>query len=62
MMTIEEIRAALHDRKLTVVASSTGLHYNTISSIKRGEQLNPNYDTLARLSAYLSTQQSGGAR
>jgi transcriptional regulator with XRE-family HTH domain len=55
MMTIEEIRLALQDRRLTAIAQATGLHYNTVSAIKRGDQLNPSYDTLSRLSAYLNT-------
>jgi transcriptional regulator with XRE-family HTH domain len=54
MMTIEAIRLALQDRRLTAIAQATGLHYNTVSAIKRGTQLNPSYDTLSRLSAYLN--------
>jgi transcriptional regulator with XRE-family HTH domain len=54
MMTIDEIRAALQDRRLTVIAAQTGLHYNTVSAIKRGEQTNPQYDTLIKLSTYLT--------
>jgi transcriptional regulator with XRE-family HTH domain len=54
MMTIDEIRTALQDRRLTVIAAQTGLHYNTISAIKRGEQINPQYDTMIKLSTYLT--------
>lgn len=54
MMTIDEIRAALQDRRLTVIAAQTGLHYNTISAIKRGDQTNPQYDTMIKLSTYLT--------
>jgi transcriptional regulator with XRE-family HTH domain len=54
MMTIDEIRLALQDRRLTTIAQATGLHYNTVIAIKRGDQLNPSYDTLSRLSAYLN--------
>jgi transcriptional regulator with XRE-family HTH domain len=62
MMTIDEIRLALQDRRLTAIAQATGLHYNTVIAIKRGEQLNPSYDTLIRLSTYLCTPAQGATK
>jgi transcriptional regulator with XRE-family HTH domain len=59
MMTLEQIRQALQDRKLTVIADATGLHYNTVIAIKRGEQINPSYETLQKLAAYFEGQSNG---
>ena len=54
MLKLEDIRAALRDRKLTAVASATGLHYNTILSVASGSNNNPSYDVIKRLSDYLT--------
>jgi hypothetical protein len=56
MMTIDQIRQALQDRKLAVVSDATGLHYNTIYKIKSGTNTNPSYETMRVLSAYLAGQ------
>lgn len=53
MMTLDEIRAALADRRLTAVSEATGVHRNTLSQIRSGRLLNPSYETIARLSDYL---------
>jgi transcriptional regulator with XRE-family HTH domain len=53
-MTIDEIREALRDRKLTLVAQATGLHENTIYRIASGRNQNPSYDTIRKLVEYLS--------
>lgn len=52
-MTIDEIISALQDRKLTVVADKTSLHYNTLRAIASGENRNPSYETYAALVEYL---------
>jgi transcriptional regulator with XRE-family HTH domain len=57
---LEEIRERLHDRKLTVVAQSTGLHYNTVYRIANGSSKDPAYSVIKRLSDYLD--QEGGDR
>jgi len=57
---LEEIRERLHDRKLTVVAQHTGLHYNTIYRIANGTSKDPAYSVVKRLSEYLD--QEGGDR
>ncbi len=51
-MSLEEIRKALLDRKLTVVAASTGLHSATLYRIAKGE-VNPHPATLQVLINYL---------
>lgn len=58
---LEEIRARLHDRKLTVVAAQTGLHYNTVYRIANGTSKDPAYSVIKRLADYLD-QEEGGDR
>jgi len=53
MMTLDEIRTALKDRRLSVVAEKTGLHYNTLYSLMRGENPDPRLSTMQTLSDYL---------
>jgi len=53
MLTIEEIRVALVDRRPSVVAEMTGLHANTIANIRDGRKA-PSYETLRKLSDYLA--------
>lgn len=52
-MTLDEIREALKDRRLAVVADACDLHYNTLLAIRDGEKINPTYTTISRLEAYL---------
>ena len=58
MLTLEDIRKRLEDRRWTMVAEFTGLHYNTVRNIATGENKNPTYEVLKALSDYLS----GGSR
>jgi vacuolar-type H+-ATPase subunit D/Vma8 len=53
MMTLEEIRKALQDRRLDKVSTATGLHYNTVRDIRDNSEANPTYFTLKSLSDYL---------
>lgn len=53
MMTIEEIRHKLLDRRLQMVSDSTGIHYATIQAIRNGRVTNPSYETVRLLSEYL---------
>lgn len=55
MMTIEEIRAALADRNLAVVARESGAGYNAIVRMVNG-QSEPNYSTVAAVANYLREQ------
>lgn len=53
MLTLEQIRAALLDRRPSRVAAGTGLHYNTIREIRDNPDANPTYKVLMALSDYL---------
>lgn len=53
IMEFEWIRAALGDRRPSVVAEKTGLHVNTITAIRDGKNTNPTLATLETLAAYL---------
>ena len=57
MMTLEQIRAALADRRISMVAACTGLHVNTVIEVKNSSQANPTYRVLKALSDYLSNPQ-----
>lgn len=56
MLTLQEIRQRLADRRLNMVAEATGLHYNTVRNIATGENPNPTYAVLKALSDYLEGQ------
>ena len=51
--TIEDIRAALKDRVVSVVAERTGLHKETLYNLTNKRQKGMNLDTYTRLVAYL---------
>lgn len=53
MMTPDQIRTALADRKPKVVAEKTGLSYMTVWRIARGNFASLNYETVKLLSDYL---------
>jgi hypothetical protein len=59
MMTIEAIRLALRDRRISMVAEATGLHYNTIRGVRDNEDANPSYKVLKALSDYLEGAANG---
>ena len=56
MMTLNQIRAALADRRADKVASATGLHYNTVRDIRDNENANPTWRVLKALNDYLTQQ------
>lgn len=56
MLTLEEIKAKLADRRLDAVAKATGLHVNSVARIRDGKNLNPKHSTVAALSAYLEAR------
>ena len=56
MLTLEEIKAKLADRRLDAVAKATGLHPNSIARIRDGKNTDPKHSTLAALSAYLEAR------
>jgi hypothetical protein len=58
MMTLEQIQAALRDRRPRMVADATGLHYNTIREVRDNPKANPTYAVLRALSEYLSQREA----
>jgi hypothetical protein len=59
MMSIEAIRLALRDRRLSMISEATGLHYNTIRGVRDNEAANPSYRVLKALSDYLEGAANG---
>lgn len=60
MLTLDQIRKALQDRRLAKVAESTGLHYNTIRAVRDNPDANPTYKVLKALSDYLTREATHG--
>ena len=58
MMTLQEIREAMQDRKLPVIAEKTGLHINTVRYILT-PGANPTLRVLSALSDYFERQRNG---
>ena len=56
MLTLEQIRTALADRRLNVVAKATGIHVTTIARIRDGATSDPKSSVVAALSAYLEAR------
>lgn len=56
MMTIEQVQQLLADRKPAVVANATGLSYDTVWRVQRGNIKAVSYDVVKRLSDYLKSQ------
>ncbi len=57
MLPLEQIRAALSDRRISKVVEVTGLHYNTIREVRDNPECNPTYRVLIALSDYLEANQ-----
>ena len=53
MLTLEEVKEKLQDRRLPAVAQSTGLAYGTVRKVAAGEDKAVSYDVVKRLSDYL---------
>lgn len=53
MLTLDQIKAALSDRRIKMVAQATGLHNNTIRDIRDNPKANPSYRVMKALSDYL---------
>ena len=53
MLTLEQIRQRLQDRRTDAVAQATGLHYNTVRDVRSNPDANPTYKVLKALSDYL---------
>lgn len=52
---LDEVRNALRDRRLDIVAAATGLSEQTIATIRDGKNRNPTLATLQKLIDYLKT-------
>lgn len=59
MLTLEQVRALLRDRRIGVVSAATGLHSNTIRSIRDNPGANPRYSVLKALSDYFEGGKHG---
>lgn len=53
MLTLNEIRDLLRDRRLAVVSESTGISYGTLLSLRDNPDANPSLKTMLILDAYL---------
>lgn len=53
MLSIQEIRLRLRDRRPSFVSLETGISVGTIREIRDGIQTNPKLSTLRKLSYYL---------
>lgn len=53
MLTLEEVRERLQDRRWPLVADATGLSRKTVWAIASGRMLDPSYRVLKTLSDYL---------
>lgn len=53
MLTVEEIKKKLSDRKIRKVAQATGISYQTLYDILSGRNDNPTAKTIQALTDYL---------
>lgn len=58
MMTLEQVRAALSDRRLTDVARATGMSYDTVWRIANNHSPAVSYESVRRLSNYLQAREA----
>jgi len=54
MLTLDEIRNLLGDRRIPVVSERTGIPHSTIYAVRDGRSANPTYAVLKALSDYLT--------
>jgi len=57
MLDLAQVRTLLADRKPKVVAEATGLSYDTVWRVQKGETRAVTYDVVKRLSDYLENKQ-----
>ena len=55
LLTLEEIKEALADKRLYKVAEATGLSYPTLKKMADGEQANYTLATIYAVSAYIQS-------
>jgi len=51
-MTLQKIRDKLADRRLSVISAATGLHYNTLRSVRDNPSSNPTWRVITLLAEY----------
>ena len=54
-MRLEDIRGLLQDRRVSIVAKATGIHFNTIREIRDNQDANPTYRVMIKLTKYLES-------
>lgn len=54
MLTLEQIRNKLQDRRLGLIVKATGLHYNTLREVRDNLEANPTYKVVKLLNDYFS--------
>lgn len=59
MLTLEKIKLLLIDRNLKKVAEKTGLSYDSLRKIAKGQTENPSYAHVKKLSDYLEGKTNG---
>lgn len=58
-MTLDQIRTALQDRNLAIVAKGSGVHVNTLWRIRSGQATNATLRTVERIRKYLQATYQG---
>ena len=59
MMTLEQIRYELQDRRAKIVADAIGVRVATVIDIREGRIKDPRYSTIQRLSQYFENEALG---
>jgi len=54
MLTLDQIRDKLQDRRLGLIVKATGLHYNTSRDVRDNSEANPTYKVVKLLNDYFS--------
>jgi len=53
MLTLDEVKERMKDRKLVTVAAATGMNYATVQRLMAGDKRKVSYETVKRISDYL---------
>lgn len=59
MLTLQQIKDLLKDRRMGIVSEATGIHVNTLRDIRDSDTANPTYKTLQLLNDYFSGADDG---
>jgi hypothetical protein len=60
MLTLDQIRDKLQDRRLGLIVKATGLHYNTLRDVRDNLEANPTYKVIKLLNDYFSGTLNNG--